>query len=349
MPEIFAWAGSRNVRETMPFFSPVSSEQFVAPPTPQPAAVSDTLNALSTDEPLPEAYHVDRIRLLAQSPRKLYLYWEFARNPFETLRRTFGAQAKLYTLVVRLISVETGDVSWHEAAPSRSQWFNVQPDETYRAELGFYAPGRAFIRLFSSNVVRTPRAGVARAAAAADEFRVSPEEFARVLDEAGYASDALEVSLEAADLATHDAATRAIAAHLGGALAAEIRLGDLEQLRSLLAALALGMNPDELGGMLAPSLAEWLGSVQREHSEALRSAYLLELLRSTLGIQTSLVGFDEFDEAAMRRVARFVVGASRVNMPRRPFHIWMPSMTAGLLQRMMKERHGDALTRGHGD
>lgn len=322
----------------MPFFSPVSSEQFVATPTPQPAAVSDTLSALSTDEPLPAAYHVDRIRLLAQSPRKLYLYWEFARNPFETLRRAFGAQAARYTLVVRLVSIETGDVSWHEAAPSRSQWFNAQPDEAYRAELGFFARGRAFIRLFSSNVVRTPRAGVARSAATADEFRVSPEEFARVLDEAGYASDALEVSLEAADLATHDAATRAIAASLGGELSVEMSEGDMEQLRSLLAALALGMNPDELSDMLSPSLAEWLGSVQREHSEALRADHLLEILRSTLGLQTSLVGFDEFDEAAMRRVARFVVGASRVNMPRRPFHIWMPSMTAGMLKRMNAER-----------
>lgn len=322
----------------MPFFSPVSSEQFVAPPTPQPAAVSDKLAALSTDEPLPEAYQVDRIRLLAQSPRKLYLYWEFARNPFETLRRAFGAQAARYTLVVRLISIETAEVSWHEAAPSRSQWFNVQPDETYRAELGFFAQGRAFIRLFSSNVVRTPRAGVARTTAETAEFRVSAEEFARVLDEAGYASDALEVSLEAADIATHDEATRAIAEMLGGAHFTAMSEGDLAELRSLLAALALGINPEELTGMLSPTLSEWFVTVQREHSETLRAAYVLEILRSTLGIQTSLIGFDDFDEAAMRRVARFVVGASEVNMPRRPFHIWMPSMTAGILQRMKSER-----------
>ncbi|HEX8493615.1 MAG TPA: DUF4912 domain-containing protein [Pyrinomonadaceae bacterium] len=322
----------------MPFFSPVSSEQFVAPPTPQTAVVSDKLAALSTDEPLPEAYQVDRIRLLAQSPRKLHLYWEFARDPFETLRRAFGAQAARYTLVVRLIAIETGEVSWHEAAPSRSQWFNVQPDEAYRAELGFYARGRAFIRLFSSNVVRTPRAGVARTAAVAEEFHVSPEEFARVLDEAGYASDALEVSLEAADMATHDEATRAIAEMLGGAHFTEMSEGNLAELRSLLAALALGMNADDLTGMLSPPLAEWFGRVQREHSEMLRAAHVLEILRSTLGIQTSLIGFDEFDEEAMRRVARFVVGASRVNMPRRPFHIWMPSMTAGIFQRMKSER-----------
>jgi hypothetical protein len=70
----------------------------------------------------------------------------------------------------------------------------------------------------------------------------------------------------------------------------------------------------------------------------LRSAYLLEILSSTLGLHTSLFSFEELDEAAMRRVARFVVGASEVNMPRRPFHIWMPSMTAGRLKMMKSER-----------
>jgi hypothetical protein len=322
----------------MPFFAPVSSEQFIAPPVPQPlAAVSDKLAALSTDEPLPEAYHVDRIRLLAQSPRKLYLYWEFAKNPFETLRRAFGSQAARYALVVRLNSIDTEEAAWHEASSSRSQWFSVQPDRGYRADVGFFAQGRAFIRLLSSNIARTPRAGVARAAAATEEFHVSPNEFARVLDEAGYAGDALEVSLEAADAVTQDAATRAVAAHLGGQLA-QINETDLAELRSLLAALALGSKPDDLSGLLSPSLAEWFAEMRREQSDALRSAHLLEILRSTLGIQTSLVGLDELDEEARRRVARFIVGASQVNMPRRPFHIWLPSMTAGLLKSLSAQR-----------
>ena len=323
----------------MPFFSPLSSEQFVAPPTePQSAVTSDKLAALSADEPLPDVYHVDRIRLFAQSPRKLYLYWEFARNPFETLRRAFGANAARYALVVRLLSVETGEVSWHEAAPSRSQWFNVQPDHTYRAEVGFFARGRAFIRLLSSNAVRTPRAGVAREAAATDEFRVTAEEFAQVLDVAGYSSDALEVSLEAVDIATDDAATLFIAAHLGGAHPTQVSMNDLAELRSLLVAIVLGISPEELKGQLSPSLAEWLAEVQREHGEALRSEHLREILRSTLGIQTSLADLEDADEAALRRVARFVVGSSQVNMPRRkPFHIWMPSMTAGRLKSLNEE------------
>jgi hypothetical protein len=185
--------------------------------------------------------------------------------------------------------------------------------------------------------VQTPRAGVSRAAATDEEFQVSPEEFARVLDEAGYTSDALEVSLEAADLATEDAATRAIAERLGGQLA-QIADVDLLELRSLLAALAIGMKPDDLSEMLSPPLAAWLAEAQREHSETLRSAYLLEILSLTLGLHTSLFSLEELDEAATRRVARFVVGASEVNMPRRPFHIWMPSMNAARLKSMNAER-----------
>jgi hypothetical protein len=322
----------------MPFFSPVSSEQFVAPPVPQPAATGSQAAALSSEEPLPEAYRVDRIRLLAQSPRKLHLYWDFARNPFVTARRAFGSQGARYSLVVRLFSIETDEMSWHEASSSRSQWFNVQPDRSYRAEVGLFAQGRAFIRVLSSNTARTPRAGVSRRAAESEQFQVSPEEFARVLDEAGYASDALEVSLEAADLATHDAATRAVARELGVALGAEMSEAELAELRSLLVALALGMDADVLGGMLSTTLAQWFEQARREHSELLHGEYLLEILRSTLGIQTSLAALTGFDEAAMRRVARFVVGASEVNMPRRPFHIWMPSMTVGQLKRMRDER-----------
>lgn len=318
---------------TMPFFSPVSSEQFLVAPLPEPAAVSDKLAALSTDEPLPEAYHVDRIRLLAQSPRRLFLYWELSRSPFEALRRAFGPQAAHYQLVIRLVALESGAVSWHEASPSRSQWFEARPDTSYRAELGLYARGRAFIRLLSSNAVRTPRAGVAAQAALAAEFRVTPEEFARVLDEAGYASDALEVALEAADVATAEAATRAVAVELGGE-AAELGEANLMELRGLLVALALGAKPEELGQLVSDGLAGWLEHVRQERSESLRPAHLLEILRTMLGIRLNPEDLAELDEAAAHRAARFIVGASRVNLPRRAFHLWMPSMTVGLLKSM---------------
>src|SRR5438046_2540922 len=99
----------------MPFFFPGSSELFITPQIPSPA-VGDKLAELSTDEPLPASYDMDRVRLLAQSPRRIYLYWELARNPFHTLRRAFSERAEDYRLVVRLTNLDTDEESLHEAS-----------------------------------------------------------------------------------------------------------------------------------------------------------------------------------------------------------------------------------------
>ena len=316
----------------MPYFSPGSSELTIAPPPPPVQAVVDKLAELSVDEPLPETYATNRIRLLAQSPRKLYLYWEFARNPFETLRRAFGLQAESYTLVVKLIDLDSGHETLHHALPTRSHWLDAQQGHSYRAEVGFYAPGRAFIRLLSSTTIRTPRAGVSYLTDPTPEFRVTPDEFARVLDDAGYLSDALEVSLEAADAATHDAATRAIAQRFGGIDMPLISREELRELRGLLTALALGINADEFRAALSGRLARWLEQVSHERREAIDGAHLIEILRAVLGIEMDRTAFGFLSEEAMRRTARISLSASAVNLPLKPFHLWMPSMSARKLR-----------------
>ena len=193
----------------MPMIFPGSSEQTIKPP--MPSSVVDKLAELATDEPLPDAYPVDRIRLFAQSPRKLFVYWGLAKDPFETLARAFGPGYTSYSIVVRLVNTDTGEDALHAASPTKSQWLDVHPGTSYRVDLGLYSRGRAFIRLLSSNVAETPRSGVARSADPAPAWKISADKFARVLDEAGYASDALEVTLEAVDELTGDTATRSIA------------------------------------------------------------------------------------------------------------------------------------------
>jgi hypothetical protein len=317
----------------MPYFSPGSSELTIAQPPPPPApAVVDKLAELSIDEPLPETYVANRIRLLAQSPRKLYLYWEFERDPYETLHRAFRWQSVLYTLVVKLVDLETGGETLHIASPTRSQWLDAQPGHSYRADIGFYARGSAFIRLFSSVVTRTPRAAVSRLTDSTPEFHVPADEFARVLDDAGYVSDALEVSLEAADLATGNATTRAVAERFGGADVPMMSEEDLAELRGLLAALALGVSINELQDALSATLSSWLFEASRRQREALDAAHLLEVLHELLGLELERTTLDAFNEEAMRRAARVIVGASEVNLPLKPFHLWMPSMTAGRIK-----------------
>jgi hypothetical protein len=156
----------------MPFF-PGSSQLATAAvtATPPELAVADKLAELSADEPLPETYAANRIRLLPQSPRRLYLYWEFERDPFETLARAFGPQADRYELVVRLADLETGTETLHSASAARSQWLDVGPGHSYRADVGLYARGLPFIRLLSSDTTRTPRAAVS---CLRERFRARP-------------------------------------------------------------------------------------------------------------------------------------------------------------------------------
>ena len=316
----------------MPYLSSGSSGLATAAPAPPTPAVIDKLAELSVDEPLPETYSSNRIRLLAQSPRKLFLYWEFARDPYETLARAFGGRADRYTLIVKLIDLGTRDETLHIASPTRSQWLDARSGKSYRAEVGFYAQGRTFIRLLSSGSTHTPRAGVSSATDSSGEFRVAPDEFARVLDDAGFVSDALEVSLEAADAATNDAASLAIARRFGGANTPELDSGDVAELRGLLAALALGANVADVEAALSARLSQWLNAVSSEREAAINGERILEVLRTMLGIELERSGFGFFSEEAVRRAARAIVGGSDVRLPLKPFHLWMPSMTTGILK-----------------
>jgi hypothetical protein len=311
----------------MPFFFPGSSELVITEVVPSPA-VADKLAELSADEPLPESYEVDRIRLLPQSPRRIFLYWELARDPFAPLRRVYGAQADDYRLAVRLTNLDTDEVTLHEASPTRSQWFDVQPDHSYKAEVGLYAQGRAFIRLLTSNIKRTPRASVSLHAAETPDWQVSAEQFAHVLDDAGYVSDALEVALEAADEATNYAATRSITRKLAPASLPPMSEEELAELRGVLTALAFGMQWESLRPMLSPNLASWFDRFSVDEAR-FDPARITEVLHSTLGIEMTRSPFEAPPEAARRRAARVIVGGSEVNLPSRPFHLWMPSMMKG--------------------
>ena len=148
---------------------------------PIAARATDTLNNL-----LPFALKRDFIQLLLQSPHRLYLYWTFARDPHATLREAFGELAAEYRLTVRLVKVETGEDFLLDATRERAVWFEVYPHHVYRAEVGFHAPARPFVRLLSSNSVTTPPDRASHLSDAEVEFQLERNEFARLLGGAGY-------------------------------------------------------------------------------------------------------------------------------------------------------------------
>ena len=156
------------------------------PATRAETASSTDQTASVLDDTLPLVLNRDSIQLLVQSPGKLFLYWSFATDPRTTLRRAFGELAAQYRLTVRLVKVESGEEFLLDAPRERMQWFEVYPRHVYRAEVGFHAAGRPFVRLLSSKEVRTPPDSASQLSDAEGEFRVGAGEFARLLGGAGY-------------------------------------------------------------------------------------------------------------------------------------------------------------------
>lgn len=159
------------------------------PATHSPTASSaDQTASVLNDDALPLALKRDSIQLLLQSPGKLFLYWSFATDPRATLRQAFGELAAHYRLAVRLVKVESGEEFLLDAPRERMQWFEVYPRHVYRADVGFHAAGRPFVRLLSSAEVRTPPDSASHLSDTEREFQVKAEEFVRLLGGAGYGS-----------------------------------------------------------------------------------------------------------------------------------------------------------------
>ncbi|HEX8160264.1 MAG TPA: DUF4912 domain-containing protein [Pyrinomonadaceae bacterium] len=133
----------------------------------------------------------DVARLVAQSPRVLFFFWGFARDPREALRRALGAAGEPLQLAVRLVDLEGEEVATYAAAhDAQSIWFEARPRRAYRAEVGFFAPGSPFVRVLASNVVETAPDGPSEVSEDAADFHVSEPDFARILAASGFAGPA---------------------------------------------------------------------------------------------------------------------------------------------------------------
>ncbi|MDQ1592383.1 MAG: hypothetical protein QOG71_3010 [Pyrinomonadaceae bacterium] len=148
------------------------------------ASAAPTTDALANL--MPVVLKRDFIQLLLQSPTRLYLYWTFAHDPHATLREAFGELAAHYRLMARLVNVESSEEFLMDAPRERAQWFEVYPRHVYRAEVGFHAANRPFVRLLSSNAVTTPPDRASHLSAEEVEFQLEADAFTRLLGGAGY-------------------------------------------------------------------------------------------------------------------------------------------------------------------
>ncbi|MCO6509352.1 MAG: DUF4912 domain-containing protein [Aridibacter famidurans] len=273
---------------------------------PDPLADLTPLERKLADPVLPELPREDRARLQMQSPTRLYFYWSIKNNPFKTLNRTFGDATGSYALVVKLVDHTNGTEEIYRVEPEGSWWFNVEPDSLYRAEVGFYAPNRPYIRIVFSNYVRTPRRSPSRRTDYVPRFTVSAGEFAQVLDASGYTRDAYEVALAGDDRETADSRAREALAGLLGSAGFDLSGYDGDDLRFVLLAIASGYSIRELKGQINERLFDSLSASGADFS----GEQALSALQENFDVETDEISEEE-------EIGPAVFGLSAVNFPKR--------------------------------
>lgn len=306
-----------SLSEFEPVSSPVSVAEMPDPPVPALLKVATP----EVPEPAEKVYspefltlalpklpalskHGNRARLLMQSPTKLYFYWAVAKNPFHTLNRALG-HASNYTLVLKLVDLSSNNEQIHPVDGSGNWWFDVDPDTTYRAEIGFYAVNRPYIRILYSNVVETPRKSPSPRTADTAEWRVPAEKFALALDAAGFQRDAFDVALAGDDPVEADVATRSAFAEFSGRLQSEFISIEASEIRYAMLALASGVALHELRGLISERLFKFLSSMGSFESETALTSLKVRFEFNA----------DEFDLEEVSTDAVF--GNSLINFPRR--------------------------------
>jgi hypothetical protein len=255
---------------------------------------------------LPELERENRAKLLMQTPHRLYFYWSIKTNPYQILQKAFQGNTGSYQLVAKIVNLKNEQEQIFPVEAEGNWWFNVAPDASYRAEVGFYAPNRPYIRIIFSNTIETPRKSPSPRVATDADFTVTAQEFAEVLDVAGYKQDAFEVALIGDDNEQAETATRGAFAEFTNAKPEEFSTIDADELRFALLAIASGISLKDLREHISPALFALLNSLLGE----LTAENALAALGAFFDVFTE--EFTEIEE----EIGAAVYGASLVNFPK---------------------------------
>lgn len=254
---------------------------------------------------LPELRHENRARLLMQSPNRLFFYWSVGRNPFQRLNKALGNETASYTLVLKLVDLTRDTEEIHPVEAEGSWWFNVESDSEYRAEIGFYAPNRPYIRALYSNTVTTPRKSPSPRVAVESDWAISSDRFARVLDVAGFTEDAFEVAIAGDDQASAEAVSRSAFAELIGDEDIDLRSIADDELRHAMVLIAAGLALESLRFRISPALF----AILQKQADTLDAARATAILKERFDVEADEITEEEFGAA--------VYASSAVSFPRR--------------------------------
>lgn len=273
-----------------------------------PEIVDPVFRELSEPK-LPELPRENRARLLMQSPTRIQFYWSIKENPFQTLKRAFGGNIGSYTLVAKLVNQKSDREEIFPVEDEGSWWFDVDADAAYRAEIGFYAPNRPFVRIMFSNTLETPRKNPSPRRATEADWAVTANEFAEVLDSTGYTQDAFEVAmagddLEYADRATHQAFSQFIG-EADGAGGSSVEDITAEEIRFALLALVSGFSLADLRGHIGATLF----AILKDNTEKLAVENAFSALSEHFDIS-----MEEIEDE--QTIGEAVFGLSLIHFPR---------------------------------
>ncbi len=254
---------------------------------------------------LPGLRKDNRAKLMMQSPNRIHFYWSMKNNPYQTLGRAFGNMGS-YRLVAKLVNQTKGTEELFPVEAEGDWWFNVESDSSYRAEVGFYAPNRPYIRIIYSNTLQTPRKSPSPRRALASDWSVSANDFAKTLSATGFKRDAFDVAIAGDDIEVSTNATRKALRTFIGETKEETFDFSSEEIRFALLAIASGYSLDELREHISEKLFAFLSTKKDKVKSENAMASLKE-------------HFDVFSEEIWEEeeIGSAVFGASLVNFPRR--------------------------------
>ena len=254
---------------------------------------------------LPELSKQNRARLQMQTPNRLFFYWSLGTNPFHKLNKALGSQTASYTLVLKLVDLRRDAEEIHAVDGEGTWWFDVEADGEYRAEIGFYAPNRPYVRALFSNTVQTPRKSPSPRVDTEADWQVTSDRFARVLEVAGFTEDAFDVALAGDDVESAESATHAALADLVEDRTIKVDSIPADEIRYALYLLASGLSLEALRGRISPALF----AILQSRDAAITAENAMSVLTERFEIEGDEFESEEFGPA--------VFGASLVNFPRR--------------------------------
>lgn len=287
-----------------------TQENFDLTETIEEAELSPVFKELAEPK-LPALREENRAFLQIQSPTRVFFYWSLKQDSYNTLRRALGSRANDYFLAIRLTNLKTNHEEIHQVGNKGSWWFNnIEADSKYRAEVGFYAHGRPFVRIVFSNTLETPRERPSTNTAYQPYFAVTASQFAEVLDLAGFSQDAFDVYLDGDEPKFADDATQKAFAQLVGKGQVDFSNININELRYVLFALASGVSLYSLREQVSSNLFEFLSTLTEQNPNALTEEKVILALEE-------FFGFSPFDEEIEEEFgAPTVFGASLINFPK---------------------------------